>query len=937
MAPVIEIRLSGPLAVVVDGATADLSPLGRLGALTLGYLAAEHRRPVSREELADIVWDGSPPATWPHALRNAVNRVRRALDGAGLAGPRVLTAASGCYRLCLPAEAVIDVERAAASVKEAHEALAADGAGALEAAGEAVALSAGQFLAGLGGDWVEGRQSALVELHLSALEALAEARRLTGDAAGAVDAAAEAVRRQPFRESAHLRLIEAHAAAGNRAEALRAYERCRRALAEELGVSPSPTTEATYRQLMRDVPRLGRRPHPITSFVGRASEVARVRALISASRLVSVVGIGGIGKSRIALEAAGQVDAEFPGGIWVVELAGLGDPELVPAEVLAVLEGPPPVAGVPIDAVVGHLGGAGALIVLDNCEHLVEACADLAATVLSRCPNVCILTTTREPLRVAGETTWLVPPLTVAEAVQLFVERSGVAADEAGVDDVASRLDGIPLAIELAAGWTTMLSVAEIAERLVDRFALLTSTSRTAPARQRTLLSTLDWSYSALSEVEAEILRGLSVFVGGFTLPAATAVAAVAAVAAPELLRALSGLVDKALILVDHSRRPLRYRQLETVREYAAARLSESGVNDDWRRRHLHWALALAESDLDQDRWVASLDAELDNLRVALDWAAAAAEGVAELGARLAAALGRFWEIRGYWGDGRQRLGTWLARADVADAPRAQLLNAAANLAQHQRDYAAARAFHDEALSIRLRLHDELGAATARHGLANLAFLQNDLATARAGFEENLALARRREVGEMAAVSLLNLGVIEQLLVMRGTLPADIGGPQARRLLLDALAASEHLGDQLRMALALENLGTLAAQLGDDEEARSRLEASLAIRRRLGDRAGIAVSMRALTRVSLRGGDAARARALSEEYLEIEQDLGRPHEVAEALAVRAEVATHERDYRVAEDLLDRSIALERGQGAGRVPDWISAARAELARLQRASR
>jgi len=445
-------------------------------------------------------------------------------------------------------------------------------------------------------------------------------------------------------------------------------------------------------------------------------------------------------------------------------------------------------------------------------------------------------------------------------------------------------------------------------------------------------LSTLDWSYSALSEVEAEILRGLSVFVGGFTLHAATAVALLAE---PELLRALSGLVDRALILVDHSRRPLRYRQLETVREYAVARLGESGEADDWRARHLSWALAVAESNLDQDRWLASLDAELDNLRAALDWAAAAG-GVANFGARLAAALGRFWEIRGYWSDGRQRLGTWAARADVADAVRAQLLSAAANLAQHQRDYAAARAFHGEALSIRLRLHDELGAATARHGLANLAFLQNDLATARAGFEENLALARRHEVGEMVAASLLNLGVIEQLLVMRGTLPADIGGPRARRLLLDALAASEHLGDGLRMALALENLGTLAAKLGDDEEAGSRLEASLAIRRRLGDRAGTAVSMRALTRVSLRGGDAAAARALSEEYLEIEQELGRPHEVAEALAVRAEVATYERDYRVAEDLLDRSIALERGQGAGRVPEWMSAARAEVARLQRAS-
>ena len=933
MARVVEIRLSGVLAVVVDGVTADLTSLGRLGALTLGYLATEHRRPVSRDELADIVWAGCPPPTWPHALRNAVNRARRALDGAGLTGAEVVTAASGCYRLCLPPGAVIDVERAAASLQEARQALAGNGRAALEAADEAVALSAGQFLSGLGGDWVEGRQSALGELHLSALEALSEARTMTGDAPGAVDAAAESLRRQPFRESAHLRLIQAHAGAGNRAEALRAYERCRRVLAEELGVSPSAATEAVYRRLVGDGARPGRRPHPITSFVGRASAVAHVRTLVRSSRLVSLVGIGGIGKSRIALEVAGQVDAEFPAGVWVVELAGLRDAALVPAEVLAVLEGPPPTAGGTTDALVRHLAESGALVVLDNCEHLIQGCARLAATVLSRCPNVRFLATTREPLRAAGETTWSVPPLSVAESVQLFVDRCGVAVEELEVEVVARRLDGIPLAIELVAGWATTLSMTDIAERLEDRFVLLTSTSRSAPARQSTLLSTLDWSYAALSDAEAEILQGLAVFAGGFTLDAASAVAPCPE---PDVLRALSVLVERSLILVDHARRPSRYSQLETVRDYAGARLDGSGQADAWRLGHLRWALSLAESNLDQVEWLESIDADVDNLRAALDWAAAT-KGAGELGARLAAALGRFWEVRGYWGEGRARLDAWAARADVAGGVRAKLLNAAANLAQHQRDYDAARALHTESLSIRLRMGDELGAATARHGLANLAFLQNDLATARAGFEENLALARRHEADEMVAVSLLNLGVIEQLLVMRGAVPAGNGGPRARRLLLDAFAAAERVGDRLRMALAMENLGTLAAQLGDDDEARSRLEASLTIRRQLGDRAGIAVSMRALTRVSLRRGDPAGARTQAEEYLAIEQELGRPHELAEALAVRAEVATHERDYGAAEDLLERSIALARLHGTGRVPGWISAARAEVARLKRVSR
>ncbi|MGH9225746.1 MAG: AfsR/SARP family transcriptional regulator [Acidimicrobiales bacterium] len=889
----IRIRLSGVLAVEIDGVAANLSPLGRLAALAFGHLVAERGRAVSRDELADVVWNGKPPATWPHALRNTVNRVRRALPDVG-----VVASTAGCYSLRLARGAVVDVEEAAAALDLARREQS------VAAARRAVALSTSPFLAGLGGEWVEGRQARLAEFHLDAQEVLSEAARRAGDDALAVASAAEAVALQPLRETAHLRLMQAHEAAGNRAEALRAYERCRRTLADEIGVDPSPAMEAAYLALVAEASwGPGRLAYPITSFIGRVDEVAAVDCSLRSSRLVSLVGIGGIGKSRLALEVAARAEARFPDGVFLVELAGLRDPSLVAAEVLASVGGRPAGPEPTTDLLVRRLAAGHSLLVLDNCEHLAGACAELARSVLRRCPNVRILATTRAPLGVAGETTWTVPPLAPTDAVRLFAERSGAPHDDDGAVAVARRLDGIPLAIELAAGWARTLSPADIAARLDDRFELL------APLR-----STLDWSYEALSPQEAQSLRGLSVFAGAFTLAAA---AALSPLDEMDLLRALSTLVDRCLVVVDRARRPLRYRQLETVREYASARLAEAGAAREWQRRLLVWAVGLAEATGEQNHGLDTLDAEHDNLRAAL---ADAADP--ELGGRLAVALGRFWEVRGYWAEGRSQLAVWTNRSDVPARIRANALNAAANLAQHQRDYDAARSGYAECLAIRTACNDELGAAAARHGLASIAFLASDLDGARASFSENLEVARRHGASAVEAASLLNLGVIEQSLAMRGM--AD--GTTASKLLLQALDASRRLGDRQRVALALENLGTLAAFLGDDAEARSRLEASIVIRREIGDRAGIAVSLRALTRVALRQDDCDRARALADEYVAIERGLGRPYDTAEALAVRAEVATKAHDDTTAIRLLDQSVELHQGMGDGAAPQWIVAAR-----------
>ncbi|MGI8808906.1 MAG: ATP-binding protein [Acidimicrobiales bacterium] len=970
----VRMRLIGRFGVDVDGATADEARLGQLGKVALGFLATERHRSISRDELADVIWDELPPSTWPHALRGVVSRVRAVLTAAGLPGAEALISSSGCYQLHLPDGATVDVEEAAAALDAARAGLADGSVGsAVEAARRAVSLTAGRFLAGSGGEWVERRQRVLDELRLDALEVLSAAAAASGQVAVAAEAAEEAISLQPLRESAYVRLADAYDAAGNRAEALRTFERCRRILAEELGVSPSPTTEAAYLRVLSadDSPAMRPGPGPdpdqlptsITSFVGREQAIAEVRKGLRSIRLLSLVGVGGVGKSRLALQVAGEVAAEYPEAVWLVELAALGDPSLVAPRVRAVLGAPEVRAEHPAESLVRHLGSSRLLLVLDNCEHVVEACADLADVLLRRCPGLRILTTSRESLGVPGEVVWPVPPLTAPgerdegaaaeglldyEAVRLFLHRAEAVAPDLNVDaativDVAAiarRLEGIPLAIELAAAWAKVLSVTEIARRLDDRFRLLVGGPRTAPARHQTLRAALDWSHDSLAPAEAAVLRRLSVFAGGFGLEAAEAVCRSDVDVVPiDVLGALCSLFDKSLVLVDRTGEATRYRQLETVRQYAADRLAQSDEETGCRRRHLSWATELAEAaevglqGSAQDRWLDALDADHDNMRAALDWAAQPG-GMPELGARLAAALWRFWEIRGRLGEGRASLSTWSARDGLPAPLRARLLNAAGVLAQRQRDHAAARAWYEECLVVRKSIGEELGVASALHGLANIAYLEGDLGTAATRYEENLALARRLGVRTMVAASLLNLGVIAHTRFVRDMALKDVSGPQAVAYLNESLTEYEQLGDRHGMAMALENLGTTSGWLGEHEASLRYQEQSLALRRELGDKPGIAISARYLSRLALRTGDCGTARGLSEECLAIERELGKPSDEAEALGFLAQVSMVERDYDEARSLLVESVALHRRKEGRPVPPWLLHALAEVATAQR---
>ena len=944
----LHIALAGRVAVEADGEALDAAGLGRLGLTALAYLVSERHRPVTRDELAEVLWGEDLPRSWETSLRGVALRLRGLLGAAGLVPTEALTSAYGCWQLQLPAGTVIDVETVAVDLARAEHALVEGRAADARALAEGAAAVAGRgFLPEAAGAWVERRQAELRELHQRALETASDAAAAAGDWAGALHRAEEAVEAAPLRESAHLRLMNAHAGAGNRGEALRAYERCRRLLAEELGVSPSPSTEAAYVALLGEepapaapAPAAARSeapspglPLPLTRLVGRDDELAAIEKALAGARLLTLTGTGGVGKTRLALAVAADLAGDYADGACFVELAPLADPDLLPQQVLTALGLREEPGQSPLATLAAHLRGRHVLLVLDNCEHLVAAAATLAEGVLRASPRVTVLATSREPLGVPGEATWRVPSLSPAGAMALFTERAqGIQPDFTVTESAApalaqlcQRIDNIPLAIELAAARTSALSVEEIAERLDDRFRLLSGGARTAVPRQQTLRAMVDWTYDALSDAERRVFDRLAVFGSSFDLEAAEQV-----VGDNDVLDVLTGLVNKSLVVAERSGGGgrTRYRLLETMRHYARERLAESGDAADVRTRHLARAVTIAteaEAALDGPDQAAVLDrleAEHDDLRVALAWGTSG--GDPEPALRLATALGRFWEVRGHLSEGRSWLEAALTAGGGGELPglRAVALNWAAVLAQHQGDYNAARGLYEHSLALRRRLDDRLGTAAALVGLGNLAALQGRLDVARDQFEESLAIGRDLEEPHVLAASLTNLGWVAHA---RG----DLAG--ARAMYTEALDVRRRLGDGHGTALVLANLGDLALQQGDLDAAHALHAEGLDLRRRLGDRSGVADSLAALGRVALAGGDRATAHTLQSQGLAERRRVGDRPGMPASLSALAELARLDGDPATARALLEEALKI-----AAELDDrhCVTAALLHLARLAR---
>jgi predicted ATPase len=681
-------------------------------------------------------------------------------------------------------------------------------------------------------------------------------------------------------------------------------------------------------------------PVQLTSFVGREQEIAEIKQLLASHRLVTLTGPGGTGKTRLALHVAAEVLETFPDGVWLIELAPLSDAALLPRAVASVL-GPREEPRQPALATLTQfLRTRNLLLILDNCEHVLEACAQLADALLRECPNLRILASSREALGVAGEAPYRVPSLRIPdprrlspietlahyEAVRLFVERGAAVlpgfmvtdANAPALAQVCARLDGIPLALELAAARVSVLRVEQIAARLDDRFRLLTGGSRTAMPRQQTLRALIDWSYDLLAEPERVLLRRLAVFAGGWTLEAAETACAGDGLDHYDILDLLTQLVNKSLAVAEREQgRETRYRLLETIRQYTLERLAASGEADAVRRQHLAYFVQLAERAEPNLRafamvvWLDRLEAEHDNIRTAMEWAL---ETDVEAGMRLAAALWWFWHLRGHANEGcdwlerglsieaieRGEQPIWPARAMI----RGKALNAAGFVRLNQAETEKGAVFAEESLAIFRELGPagKRGMAYAIQHLGWVAADRLDFTRAKSLVEDSLALFR--EAGD-------KFGMAESLHTLAVHTRADGDHERARALLEESLTLRKEIGDKDGIAYESSHLGDLAFWQGDHQRAIALYEQSLAGYREVGNQTYVARTLSLVGEMARLQGDYAKAATISETALAISREAGDEFAIAMSIGDLGTVAWSQGDYEQAAERYEEQLAIGR--------------------------
>lgn len=870
------------------------------GLVKLLALAREHR--LHREQVMNQLWPDLDPEAATNNLHRALHFARRALEPAPMtATSRYLVFQGELLTLCPDGPLWVDVEAfvdAAAAARRSRE---------TSAYRVALDLYAGDLLPEDRYEpWAEDRRRELRTVYLALLVELAALYEEQGEPGPAIEALQEVVANERTHEEAHSGLIRLYATTGRRQEALLQYHRLQTVLSEDLGAEPEATSRRLREEILADrfpqarSPLVGRPPeeprgaagekHNLpslrSSFVGREREMVEVKRALAMTGLLTLTGTGGCGKTRLALEVAKDLVGVYADGVWLVELAPLSDPALVPQAVASVLGLREQPGRSLTETLSNHLKSRQQLLVLDNCEHLIDACARLADTLLSSCEHLRILATSREALGVAGEANWPVLPLAVpdaerpapveglirCEAVRLFRDRARSKqpafslehSNARAVARICRKLDGIPLAIELAAARMTALAVDQIAARFEDSLDLLIAGNRTADRRHRTLRATLEWSHRLLSNKERKLFARLSAFSGGWTLEAAEAVGAGSGIGEDGVLDLLSRLVEKSLVVAEASPGDdgvLRYRMLEPVRQYGRERLEESGEEEQVRERHARYYLALAEAaepELLGPRPVACLErlkVEHDNLRAALGWCldeCAASEQRAEMGLRMATVLGRFWNTYGP-GEGRRWLERGSACGDASPASlRAKALGEAGFIAIFQGD-PRAMSLLEEGLALSRELGDKSGLAISISNLGH--------AVAHAGDHDRLATLR--EEAEALMREPLNRRARAHLLLFLGVAAMSEGAPEQVAVRAgEALALFRELGDILHVAMSLGVAGISALERGDSGRSAELFEEDLRLLRELRDKTGIVYGLLGMAGVAALRGQPARAARL---------------------------------------------------------------------------
>jgi len=927
-----------------------------------------------RDELLDLLWPELEPAGAVNNLRYAIHVARRVLEPE-TDGIRRFLRWQG-ERMALAPDSAIEVdvvlfEAAAVAARHARDRSAFE---------QAIDLYNGDLLPeDRYEDWAAGRREGLRETFLGLLLDLARLHETAREFQHAIDRLRQAIVVDPTREDAHVRLMRVYAASGQRRLALRQYDHLSDVLRTELDVEPEEATKRLHTDLLAgrlspvdgsssdvsgvtgDSSPLRRRhnlPVALTSFVGRQREMVAVRDLLGTTRLLTITGIGGIGKTRLALELASEMVDEFEHGVWLVELGPVSDGRLV-EQTLARVVGAQEEAGRPLrETLADVLGERQLLLILDNCEHVIQPSAELAALLLTRCPGTRLLVTSREALGIPGEVVWPAPPLSLpppagvdprslleSESARLFVDRARyrqpsfelTAENALAVGEICQRVQGLPLPIELAAARIAVLTPEEIASRLDDALTLLAGGGRLTEPRHRSLRGVLDWSYRLLSEPEQELLVSLSVFAGGWTLDAAGAIATDRGSAPRDIQRGdvldlLSQLVDKSLVgAATSSDAATRYSLLEPVRQYATERLEASGNASYARSGHARWFVELAEraepelSAAQQARWLQRLELEHDNMRAALAWSL---ENDTELTGRLLSALWRFWWVHGHLSEGQRWLERTLSIADRLSPPaRAMALKAAGSLAWAQGDYDRSLPLIEEALTLFRELADPIGVRDALSALGSILANRGDYQRARAAHEEGLALVRAS--GDAVGIETA-LGNLADIAYYQGDYES------ARTWWEESLDLQRESGGEYGVAIILNNLAELARNQGEFDRATPLLEEALALFRAVDFKHGIAIALCNLADVPAIQLDRGKAAGLLRESLTVARDLRNAVVSASCLDVAAKLMVAQRQAEHAARLFGAADARRLAAGAALSPadrsilqPAIDAARAHL--------
>jgi predicted ATPase/DNA-binding SARP family transcriptional activator len=872
-------------------------------------LSAGHR--LHREQAMELLWPGLDPRSASNNLHQVLHAARRALEpsvAAGGASPSgYLLLRDEQILLCPDCAVWVDVE----AFEEA--AAGARHVGEPQAFGAAIDLYAGELLPEDRYEvWTEERRAQLQELYLSLLVELGVLHEERGEYEAAAEALGRAVAEEPTREAAHEGLMRLYALTGRRREALSQYERLREALSDDLGMEPGADVTRLQQEIWAgDFPpeedfRNGAVPGSVTagkhnlplsrtSFVGREREKLEVKRLLAMTSLLTLTGAGGCGKSRLALEVARDLVGAYPDGVWLVELAPLSDPALV-AQAVAQAVGVREQPGRSLTQTLQDaLRVKKTLVIVDNCEHLVGAVVGLIDALLDHCLRLRVLATSRERLNAPGEVGWVVPSLTVPDArnslevreieayesVRLFVQRArqrdpsfqlDVANGEA-VSQVCRSLEGIPLAVELAAARVGVLSARQLANRLEDSLELLSRGERTADPRHQSLRAALEWSHDLLGEEERVLFRRLSVFAGRWTLEAAEVVCSGEGIQQGEILDLLSELMERSLVVSEAlpEEGVVRFRLLEPIRQYASEKLEEGGEAEKVRRQHATFFLTLAEEadpelrGPEDRKWLESLETEHANMRAALSWALE--RGEPELGLMLAGALGRFWHAHGHLGEGRR----WLEEALAMDTraslvARIRALEALFSLAAEQWDFDRAEAVAQEAMELSAEV--EIGsslAASLRMMLAVPAWVRGDYERGKDLLEESLAISREADDKVM----------ITEVLVQLGGTTAVMGDiARANEIFEEGIALCREVGYTLQLAYFLHNRGYQSMLEGDYERGAALNEEAVAQCREHGYKASLNFALDNLGWAALLQRDHERARAYYEESLLVCRELG---------------------------------------------------------------